>query len=516
VPLPEGNMDWPPKGWAEIYRRYGEHAAWYSGDPLILATVLSALAFSPTPKGRFWARSIGEERRVMLHVPIAGDISTASADLLFSEAPAVRIPEAHEERASTEAKAAQERLDEILAEAGVFSRLIEAAESASALGGVFFRVTWDSSVSEYPILSILQVDQALPEFKWGRLFAVTFWQQLSLPEDHKVVRHLERYERGKIFHAFYIGTSDKLGVRQVWGSYPAMEGLQEIVELSSDLFPVWYVPNILPNRIYRGSALGRSDYSGSEGLMDALDEVYTSWMRDVRLAQGRLIVPASWLERKMPPTPSPIGIFEPQFSFDVDKEVFAPLDIDPLAAKEKPITLVQFDIRAEQHRLTCQEFVERIISNAGYSPQTFGLEIQGRAESGTALGIRERKSMITKSKKQNYFKSVVEQILKTMLIVDQLFLHNSTPQGFRPVVEFKDSFMNDPRGIAETVEILQRAQAISTETKVRMVHPDWGEDQVIAEVQKIQDEGSITLENPERPLPGTGTEVQGEEEGLVE
>ena len=55
-----------------------------------------------------------------------------------------------------------------------------------------------------------------------------------------------------------------------------------------------YVPNMLPNRLYRGSFLGRSDFSGVEGLMDALDECYTSWIRDLRLGRGRIIVPSEY------------------------------------------------------------------------------------------------------------------------------------------------------------------------------------------------------------------------------
>src|ERR1017187_8419450 len=90
---------WPPPAWLMVYELYAEHDAWYSGDPLRLANIYSARTYTPTPRGKFWARKTDEERRVMLHVPVAGDISATSSALLFGEHPRVRIPEADSDSA---------------------------------------------------------------------------------------------------------------------------------------------------------------------------------------------------------------------------------------------------------------------------------------------------------------------------------------------------------------------------------------------------------------------------------
>ena len=47
--------------------------------------------------------------------------------------------------------------------------------------------------------------------------------------------------------------------------------------------------------------------------------------------------------------------------------------------------------RAQQRIALCDELVRRIFSLAGYAPQSAGLDADGRAESGTALNLRERK-----------------------------------------------------------------------------------------------------------------------------
>src|SRR5690606_11672382 len=107
MPLPEGGntVDWPPKSWQPVYAQLIEHAAWYAGDPERLAAVYGGRVTtrSRRPWYRFWERA-GQEReehqtRSQLHVPLAGDIAGTNAALLFSEAPDIRIPEAHAENA---------------------------------------------------------------------------------------------------------------------------------------------------------------------------------------------------------------------------------------------------------------------------------------------------------------------------------------------------------------------------------------------------------------------------------
>lgn len=485
VPLPDNpQMKWPPENWRQVYEKYAEWAAWYSGDPNQLAAVHSAMVYTPTPRGRHWAKDVQEERRTMIHVPIAGDIATASADLLFSESPDIRIPEAHEERAGSDAKKTQERLEQIIEGIGLHNRFLEAGESAAALGGVFLKATWDKEVSPYPILSIAQADNAIPEFRWGVLTAVTFWKEIEEDGD-TVWRLLERHEKGVILTGLYKGTRDKLGARVSLKTRPDTANEQDEIKTRIDDLLVRYVPNIRPNNLWRGSALGKSDYAGSEGLMDALDEVYTSWIRDIRLGVGRLIVPDYWLEK------TPDG----QQGFDIDREVFTTLPgVSP--TQDVGITVSQFEIRTEQHRQTALDLLDRIISRAGYSPQTFGLKIEGRAESGIALNIRERKSFVTKAKKERYWKPALEDILRIMLHIDREFLGNSVTV-FRPSVAIQDSIQNDLLQTSQAVEMLNRAEAASIWTKVRMVHPDWSEEQVTEEVQRIKEERGLAMPNPD-------------------
>lgn len=484
MPLPNNpKMRVIPKEWEEIYEQYTEHSAWYSGDPQKLMDFYSSKKIN----GRHWAKEYKNPRRTLIHVPIASDISSISADMLFSESPTVRIPEAEEEN-NAEAATCQERLDQIINEGGFFNRILEGAETCSGLGGVFLKPNWDIDLAPFPILSVAQVDTALPEFKWGILTAVTFFKELE-KDGELYYRLLERHEvvngKSHILYGLYKGDRVELGIRVGLGAHPATADMPDSINTQIDGLAVRYIPNMKPHRKFRGISLGQSDYQGTEGMMDALDEVYTSWMRDIRLAKARIIVPESFLERKT----------DGSFAFDAEEEVFTSFDIDPLTAEKTGITLSQFAIRTQEHMQAGLELIDRIVTISGYAPQSFGIKVDGKAESGTALNIRERKSFVTTSKKQRYWKNALEDILEMMLIIDNVHLGNKYTI-FRPTVEIHDSVKHDIQHVATAIELLARAEAISTETKVALAHPDWSKDQVKQEADRILKETARMMDDP--------------------
>ena len=84
---------------------------------------------------------------------------------------------------------------------------------------------------------------------------------------------------------------------EIGGSLKLFGGLDRLVDgdmisTGSPGLAVVYVPNQRPSSWRNdplGQHLGRSDLAGVESLMDALDEAYSSWMRDIRLGKARLL-----------------------------------------------------------------------------------------------------------------------------------------------------------------------------------------------------------------------------------
>lgn len=525
--LPEGaaNFAWPPKEYQTAYLRYSEHSAWYDGSPLALAAFYGGYGGSqlggqslgffnttmsfPDPSNQaapffrrfmFWAKTPAQPvTRVRLHVPIAADMATTSADLLFSEEPEFPIPEAHVMKAEATAMTIQERLDTIAAEGGVFTGLLESAEVAAALGGVYLKAGWDTDLSDDPLLTAVHADCAVPEFQWGRLTAVTFWK-IVYSDKSIFVRALERHEKGRVLHGLYKGDAKDLGSPMPLSEMPetAMyadkvdeDGAIEFPGRLSDRLLAVYIPNMRPNRAERGSPLGRSDYAGTEGLMDALDETYTSWMRDIRIGRGRLVVDKEYIRSEGKGKGA---------DFDSDREVWQTIDVGP---KDKPgITVSQFNIRTQEHLQTALSLTERIVASAGYSASTFGLRGEGTIKTATEIAAREQLSLVTRGKKAQYWGPQLREILETMLMIDAEVFNG--PGSLRPEIKFADSVRDDIKEIAATAQILRAAKAASTDTLVRMLHSDWGDDQVATEVKKIMEEGTSMTPTVNTLPPGPG------------
>lgn len=492
MPLIYENMEWPPNKNSLLSWKMAEHSAWYSGDAEILANFYTTylkqniynLPYTAKDE-QFWGRQVSNQGEIFVHVPVAGDIAETSANFLFAESPTIKIAQAHEARANQAYKSTQESLDAMLVDTSFFSKILESAETCAAIGGVFIKIAWDSELSPYPIPVIVQADRAIPEFKFGILTAVTFWKIIDTDEaKSKVYRLLERYEKGSISYKLYLGTPDRLGSEVDIKSHPDTQDLEDVSTVD-ELLAV-YIPNVLPNRLDRSTYMGRSDYSGIEGLMDSLDQIYSSWVKDVAIAQAKILLPEAYL--------SDTGSGK---RFNLDQMLYVKLDIDPTTISTNQITPQQFSIRAEEFEKTSINFLERIIVSAGYSPQSFGLNINGRAESGTALSMRERKSFATKGKKENYWQAGLQKLVKMLILVYTKELGGKLENDVDLTISFNDGITNNLSELANSVKLISDALSASIDTRVRLLHPDWSEDQIVAEVKLIKDENSIGVSPPE-------------------
>jgi len=481
--------------------------AWYSGDPEALAAMYGSLTYNPRDPsspfdrygllinrpsqyrggmvGRFARMFWGTptplgERPHKLHIPVAGDLAATSADLLFGEMP----------KLSVEHTQTQDLLEQMVVDDGVHAALLEGAELAAALGGVYVRIAWDRQVSDRPWLCAAHADAAIPEWRWNRLSAVTFWEVLATPGTSQttVLRHLERHEPGAIFHGLYEGTADQLGRPVPLAEHAGTAALAGIVDEYSavptgvDKLTVVYVPNMRPNRSWRADPaatnLGRSDYAAVEGAMDALDETWTSWMRDIRLGKARLIVPDLYLQN--------LGSGKGAY-FDAEQEVFTGLSMLPKPdGAGNMITENQFKIRVAEHSTTAKELLSVIIRDAGYSAVTFG-ELTGASNVATATEVnaRERKTLTTRSRKIGYWRPQLADIVETLLAITANMAPELGVQPARPDVEWPDAVAPSQADTAAAIQLLHAAEAISRRTSVQMAHPDWDDTRIDEEVRLI-------------------------------
>lgn len=515
MPLPDRTTVWPPKHLERSYEAYQVWNAWYAGDTEALQALyatnrlMTASSLWGQVKRMFWGTptpTTTSQRPNKLHVPIASEIARMSSMLLFSEMPDVHFGDMDRDAddaglTKKTGLAATERLTELLDD-NAHARLLEGAEYAAALGGCFWRVSWDQvAVPGRPFITTVSPDAAVPEFRWGRLTAVTFWHELDPVESAAgVYRLLERHEPGTIEWGLYRSANmAQLGQRVPLSDHPDTAHLgfavneQAQVETGSTLLTAVYMPNMQPNRMWRtdphAKNLGRSDFDGAEPLMDALDEAETSYNRDIRLSKTRIMVPKGMLQTNGPGLGS---------VFNADQEVFTELgdqigSLNPTAqggAVESFIKTFQPVIRWQEHVKTTEHLINRIYAACGYSAQSFGEE-GNVAITATEATMQEKVSVLTRQAKILQARPQLRHLFAALLDVDE-FVYGGPGRGEAlPDIEFADAAAENPKILAETLNQLNLSESASIRTRVEIWNPDWDEEQIMAEVDRIREDYSM-------------------------
>jgi A118 family predicted phage portal protein len=501
VALPDNGIAWPPKELTNILPRLQSYSAWYSNETATLSSIYAQSTSRPglLERIRTWfvgAKASGNQDLSTIHISLAQEICRTSANLLFAEPPSAVI-DVEEGTAEDKVTAAQERLD-LITGPEFEQTIVAGAEISAALGGVFLRATWDKATAEHVFITKVDADMAWPVFRWGRLHTVTFWRTVKI-QGQQVTRHLEHHWKdadgvGMVSHGLYVGTADKLGQRTTFDAdeataWLAAPGNVELLidgDTLSTLTPglaVEYAPNIAPSALWRndsvGAHLGRSDLEGIEQKLDALDELYSSWLRDIRLGKGRLIVGESMLQD--------LGAGKGA-GFDLDTSIFTPVKAAPSSMGDSKMAIeqVQFEIRTEDFLSAIDHFRRIIITAAGYSPATFGMQdSSGAAVTATEVAAKAQTSYTTRKRKILGLKPAMERILTKALAVDStIFSTGVTPYPVR--VDFTDGVADDAEAVARQNQLDYNSQSASIEERVKRRNPDWDQTAVDEEVERIR------------------------------
>ncbi|MGN6200011.1 phage portal protein [Humibacter sp.] len=527
--LPDKDQAWPPLNLKDAYDDVTTWDAWYTGDIDQLEWLYSTTRLQT--KSSIW----GQVRRrffgtptptttsqvpVKMHVPVPAEIAAMSANLLFEEIPKIAFPLPDPEDTDdvddhdsddvpvSQAKVINDRLSELFDD-DAHAALLESAEFQAAHGGAYLRVLWDQKVEpDKPFLSVVTADAAVPTFRHRRLVAVTFWDQLGPARDGDtgVWRLLECHEPGTIeWGLYWSGDAQSLGQRMPLTEHPSTQHLAPVVDQNStvqtgsDLLTAVYMPNIAPNRSRRkdpvGKNFGRSDFDGVEDLFDAVDEAFTSWMRDLRLGKARIMVPKGML--------TSMGAGKGA-TFNADQEVFTELgaqigSLNPAAKSgqgsvQSFIETFQPNIRSVEHLATITALLERVYEGSGYSTQTFGNAPTGGARTATEIIAKEKLTMLTRSKKVTTMRPKLQKLAAVMLDIDKhVFQGPGRPAGDLPEIEWQDAVGQDSFQTAQTLQALYTSESATRKERVSMLHPDWEKDQIDTEVQQLEKEFPSTV-----------------------
>lgn len=117
--------------------------------------------------------------------------------------------------------------------------------------------------------------------------------------------------------------------------------------------------------------------------------------------------------------------------------------------------------------------------------------------------------MLTREKKSRYWQPALRALLLQAQLLD--LRSDLAPKSYEPQmvdIVLQDSIVLDERDQSETLRNLDQAHALSTLTKVKMLHPEWSDEEAEAEAQRILDEQGMSPS----PFDIDRVSLEGEEE----
>ena len=114
------------------------------------------------------------------------------------------------------------------------------------------------------------------------------------------------------------------------------------------------------------------------------------------------------------------------------------------------------------------------------------------AVTATEVAARKEQSLTTRGQKILYQRPALVEVLKTLLLVDRTWFEAKVDPDVELTVSWPAAVQPDQEATARALSLLESAGAISTWMKVKTLRPEWENEQVQEEVERIRSDGATT------------------------
>jgi hypothetical protein len=400
----------------------------------------------------------------------------------------------------------QKLLEKLIELNGLDAFLQESGETVAVEGRGAIRIIRDEDVAEgEPFLTFVPEDQILWDERHGRVvvgatavFEFAPAVGSAETETREVYRMFEEHIPGSIDRKVYKGTVNHIGKPVGEGEWPEVwKDTKPHLDTGLDACTMVRWDNV-PG--------GQSDIQGLDALLDTLDEA-----ESLMLDKGRKSIPKTFANRSLADDNGEIDL--EGVILTGDENLGAEYGSNPVQSVE----VAQPELQSTDHILWVDHVREMIATHAGYSSATWGIGEEGRSDSGTALQLRQARTLLTRAGKDRMAR---EAIINAVAVALCWMDGKQKVRDYRPEVMLGTGLPTDSLEKAQEITSKYSAGVISLRQAVRELHPEWTEEQVDEEVEEIEEakmlppaldpmqNGGLSLE-----LGGEKDEDKGSEEG---
>lgn len=352
---------------------------WYRGDSEELSQLYKQV---PGDMTRFWAAvpTRGMEIR-KIHVGIPGVITDILTDIVIADMNDFDLSNR------------QEEWEEISKENKFKDMLSEAITETLVIGDGAFRISFDPSLSQYPIIEFYSGDKIDILYNRGRVKEILFKRVYYHNGQEYVL--LETYGKGYIHY-----TLTRDGRECDIKSIPDTADLTDIVW--DDNFIMAVPLQFLKSSKWKGR--GKSIFDGKTDAFDSLDEAWSQWMDALRANRTKEYIPTDLIPRN----PNTGELLTPN-AFD---NRFLQSDGAMDESGKAAISLVQGEIPHESYLATYITALDLCLQGL-VSPSTLGIDVK-KLDNAEAQREKEKATLYTRNKIVQTLQETIPELINTI------------------------------------------------------------------------------------------------------
>ena len=409
------------------------------------------------------------------------------------------------EKSDKDSKDIREELITLYSKLDMEQKLQNGASIESWGGEVFYKLSVDNTLSNYPILEVADITRGRIYKERGILKEIRFPTYYKRKDvNYRLDEVYSTTEKGDacIYYRLY-----KLNVAENKEEEVALDSIPETAHIDPEVKVFDGIKGLLafakPNKkslMFSDSDYGASDYEGAIDSFDAMDEAYSTIFRELRSNRTVRYIPKDMIPK------SPDGRFALNDEF-TDAYVQVESDIDQNSKSE--ITYSVIPDKTESHKAKFLTALTTALNKAGLSPYAIGITgLESVNASAESQQERNKVTLETRKAKMEVWKPFIEEMLIKILqlndwmvrnkLVKQEYKDNNIAWGDIDIqVSFGDYIVETENSIVSTVANQMAAGVISTETALKEIHPDWTPEQILEEVNRIRYEKGMALDTPD-------------------
>ena len=440
---------------------------WYWGKSNQLSELYKQLDESGT---MFWAAKSTKGLEIRkIHTGLPALVCDTLANIVIADYNGTEV-------ASSSTTAYAERWAEIEKENKLSKIIKQMLLDLCIVGDGAFKVSFDTAVSELPIIEWYPAEQIDFTYVRGKIREVKFYTDYT--EKNRNYRFEETYGYGYIKYALYNENGKEVDLHTI-SALNWINGTGVVFDNSY----IWAVPVLYGKSCHKGRGAG---VIGSKtDAFDSFDEVWSQWMDALRANRTKQYIP-DVLVPKNPDTCQPI---KPN-PFD---NRFIVIGTDMSENANNKICVENTVIPHESYLSSYITALDLCLQGV-ISPSTLGIDTK-KLDNAEAQREKEKTTLYTRQNLVELTENAIQSLVKIVLNADSELNGKGIVEGIEVSVNFGEYANPSFESQVETVSKARQGGLMSVEASVEELYGDSkSDDWKVEEVQRIKEEQGIAGE----------------------